>query len=161
MYAIQMTKSFGAEVTAVCSTRNIDLAHSWGADHTIDYNKEDFTKSGKRYDLILAVNGYHSLFAYRRALKPQGLCLYVGGDLSQLLQAILFGKMFSQKGGRTLMNMGVAKINQEDLEQLGELLKEGKIAPVIDRCYPLAETVSAMRHVIDQHAQGKVIIKVA
>ena len=158
MYTIQMAKSFGAEVTAVCSTRNLDLAHSLGADHVIEYTQEDFTKNGKHYDLILAVNGYHSLWAYRRALKPQGICIYVGGDLSQILQAILFGKLFSQKGGKTLMNMGVSKINQEDLAQLSELLKDGKIAPVIDCSYPLHEVVDALKYSIKQHAQGKIII---
>lgn len=160
MYTLQLAKAFGAEVTAVCSARNLDLARSWGADHVVDYAKDDFTKNGKRYDLILAVNGYHSLSAYQRALKPQGLYLCVGGDLLQILQAILFGRWFSRKGGRTLMNMGVSKINQEDLAQLGKLLEDGIIAPVIDRCYPLAETALAMRHVVDRHAQGKIIVKV-
>ncbi len=160
MYTVQMAKSFGAEVTAVCSTRNLNLARSLGADHVVDYTKEDFTKSGKQYDLILAVNGYHSLRAYRRALKPQGVCICVGGDLSQILEVILFGKLFSQKGGKTLMNMGMAKINQEDLAQLSELLKDGKIAPVIDRCYPLDEIADAIRYVVETHAQGKIIINV-
>lgn len=160
IYLIQMAKSLGAEVTAVCSTRNLDLAHSLSADHVIDYIKEDFTQNGKQYDLIFAVNGYRSLWAYRRALKPQGICIYVGGDLSQLLQAILLGKFFSQKGGKTLMNMGVAKINREDLAQISNLLKDGKIAPVIDHCYSLHETVEAMQYVINAHARGKIIIKV-
>jgi NADPH:quinone reductase-like Zn-dependent oxidoreductase len=160
MYAVQLAKSFGAEVTAVCSTRNIKMMHSLGVDHVIDYTKENFTKSGKQYDSILAVNGYHSLWAYRRALKPQGVYVCAGGSLMQFLQVMLFGKLLSQKGGRTLGNMGIAKINQDDLAQLGELLKEGKIAPVIDRSYPLKETVDAIRHVIDNHAQGKVIITV-
>jgi NADPH:quinone reductase-like Zn-dependent oxidoreductase len=161
MYAVQMAKSFGAEVTAVCSTRNMKMARYLGADHVIDYSKEDFTKNGKQYDLILAVNGYHSLFAYRRALKPQGVYVCAGGALSQFLQVMLFGKWLSQKGGKTLGNMGIAKINQDDMAILGELLQDGKIAPVIDRSYPLNETVDAIRYVIDHHAQGKVIIKAA
>jgi len=160
MYIVQIAKSLGAEVTAVCSTRNLNLARSLSSDHVIDYTKEDFTQSGKQYDLILAVNGYHSLWAYRRALKLQGICIYVGGDLSQLLQAILFGKLFSQKGGKILMNMGTAKINQEDLAQLSELLKDGKIAPTIEHCYPLHETVDALKYVVEKHAQGKVVIEV-
>ncbi len=160
MYIVQIAKSLGAEVTAVCSTRNLNLARSLSSDHVIDYTKEDFTQSGKQYDLILAVNGYHSLWAYRRALKLQGVCIYVGGDLSQLLQAILFGKLFSQKGGKILMNMGTAKINQEDLAQLSELLKDGKIAPTIEHCYPLHETVDALKYVVEKHAQGKVVIEV-
>jgi NADPH:quinone reductase-like Zn-dependent oxidoreductase len=161
MYAVQLAKSFGAEVTAVCSTRNMKMVRSFGADHLIDYTKDDFTKNGKQYDVILAVNGYHSLRAYRRALKPQGVYVCAGGSLIQFLQVMLFGKWLSQKGGRTLGNMGIAKINQNDLAQLGELLKDGKIAPVIDRSYPLNETVDAIRHVIDNHAQGKVIIQVS
>ncbi len=160
MYAVQLAKASGAEVTAVCSTRNVSLAHTLGADHVIDYTREDFTKSGKQYDLILAVNGYHSLWAYRRALKPQGVYVCAGGDMSQILQAISFGKWLSQTGGKTLGNMGVAKFNHDDLAHLGELLKGGAIAPVIDRRYPLHETVDAIRFVIDSHAQGKVIIEV-
>jgi NADPH:quinone reductase-like Zn-dependent oxidoreductase len=160
MYAVQLAKAFGAEVTAVCSTRNLDLARSLGADHVIDYSKADFTRSSTQYDLIVAVNGYHSLFAYRRALKPQGTYVCAGGTLPQVLQALLFGRWLSQKGGRTMGSMGIAKVNQEDLATLSELLKDGKIAPVIDRRYPLHETVSAMRYILEQHAQGKVIIEV-
>lgn len=160
MYAVQLAKASGAEVTAVCSGRNLNLARSWGADHVIDYAKEDFTKNGTQYDLILAVNGYHSLFAYRRALKSQGVYVCAGGALSQFLQVMLFGKQLSQKGGKTLKNMGIAKPNQDDLTHLGKLLKDGTIAPVIDRTYPLHETVSAIRYVIETHAQGKVVIRI-
>ena len=160
MYAVQLAKAFGAEVTAVCSTRNLDMARSLGTDHVIDYSKADFTRSSTQYDLIFAVNGYHSLFAYRRALKPQGIYVCAGGTLPQVLQALLFGRWFSQKGGRTMGSMGISKVNQEDLATLSELLKDGKIAPVIDRRYPLHETVSAMRYILEQHAQGKVIIEV-
>ena len=160
MYIVQLAKVSGAEVAAVCSARNLNMARSLGADHVIDYTREDFTKSGKQYDLIFAVNGYHSLWAYRRALKPQGIYVFVGGDFPQILQALLFGKWLSQKSGRTLGNMGMTKINQNDLAQLSELLKDGKIAPVIDRCFPLVETLEAIRYVINTHAQGKIIIKV-
>ncbi len=160
MFAIQMANASGAEVTAVCSTRNLDLARSWGADHAIDYTSEDFTKSGRQYDLILGLNGYHLLFAYRRALKPRGVYVCAGGDLIQLFQAIVFGKLFSQKGGKRLGSMGVAKFNPDDLASLAELLKDGAIAPVIDRKYPLHETAQALRHVIDKHARGKVVITV-
>jgi NADPH:quinone reductase-like Zn-dependent oxidoreductase len=160
MYAVQLAKASGAEVTAICSARNFNLARSWGADHMIDYAKEDFTKNGKRYDVIVAVNGYHSLTAYRRALKPQGVYICAGGDLFQFLQVILFGKWFSQQGGKTLKNMGIAKPNQEEMTHLAELLKDGTIAPTIDRRYSLDETVDAIRHVIDNHAQGKVVIEV-
>jgi NADPH:quinone reductase-like Zn-dependent oxidoreductase len=160
MYAVQLAKTSGAEVTAVCSTRNLNLARSWGADHVVDYTKEDFTKNNKQYDLILAVNGYHSLWSYRRALKPQGMCVFAGGSLPQILQSLLFAKWLSQKGGKTLRNMGITKINQDDLAQLGELLQAGKLAPVIDRSYPLNETVDAIRYVIETHAQGKIVIEV-
>jgi len=160
MYAVQLAKTSGAEVTAVCSTRNLNLARSWGADHVIDYTKEDFTKNNKQYDLIVAINGYHSLWAYRRALKPQGIYVFAGGTVPQLLQSLLFAKWLSQKGGKTLRSTGVTKVNQDDLAQLGELLQAGKIAPVIDRRYPLNETADAFRHIVEQHAQGKIVIEV-
>jgi NADPH:quinone reductase-like Zn-dependent oxidoreductase len=124
----------------------------------IDYTREDFTKSGQLYDLILAVNGYHSLLAYRRALKPKGMYVFVGGDFRQIVQAILFGKWLSQKNGRRMGNMGISKINQDDLAILAELLRTGKIAPVIDRSYPLSKTVDALRYAVETHAQGKIII---
>ena len=158
MYAVQLAKAAGAEVTAVCRVRNFNLARSWGADHVIDYAMEDFTKNGRQYDLILGVNGYHSLWAYRRALKQRGVYVCAGGDVPQLLQAIFFGKWFSQKGGKTLGTMGVTKFNQDDLAHLGELLKAGTLAPAIDRRYPLEETVNAIRYVIEHHAQGKIVI---
>lgn len=160
MYAVQLAKTSGAEVTAVCSTRNLNLARSWGADHVVDYTKEDFTKNNAKYDLILAVNGYHSLWAYRHALKPQGVYVFAGGALRQVLEALLFTKWLSQKGGKTLRNMGITKINPDDLAQLGELFQAGKLAPFIDRSYPLSETVEALRYVIENHTQGKIVIEV-
>jgi len=160
MFAVQMAKASGANVTAVCSARNFNMLRSWGADHIIDYAKVDFTKNGKQYDLILAINGYYSIWAYRRALKPQGVYICAGGDIFQFIQSMLFGKWLSQKGGKTLKNMGIAKPNQEDLTRLGELLKDGIIVPVVDHCYPLHETTAAMRHILEQHAQGKIIIVV-
>jgi NADPH:quinone reductase-like Zn-dependent oxidoreductase len=160
MYAVQLAKTSGAEVTAVCSVRNLSQARSWGADHVIDYAKEDFTRSGAQYDLIIAVNGYHSLLAYRRALKPKGIYVCAGGTLPQVLQALLFGRWFSQKNGRTMASMRIAKVNQEDLITLSELLQTGKIAPSIDRSYPLHETMDAFQYVVEQHAQGKVVIEV-
>ena len=158
MFAVQLAKSFGAEVTAVCSTRNLDLARSLGAAHVIDYTREDFTRNRQQYDLILAINGYHSLSAYKRALRPQGIYVCAGGTMPQFFQAMLLGSMMSQKGGRKMGSMGIAKVNQEDLVCLAELLKAGKIAPVIDRSYPLSEIVEAVRYVEDVHAQGKVVV---
>jgi NADPH:quinone reductase-like Zn-dependent oxidoreductase len=160
-FAVQLAKSFEAEVTAVCSTRNLDMARSLGADQVIDYTKEDFTRSPQRYDLIFAVNGYHSLSAYKRALSPQGIYVCAGGTLSQIFQVMLLGSLMSRKEGKKIGFMGIAKVNQEDLVFLGELLKAGKIAPFIDRSYPLSEIAEAFRYVEEKHAQGKVVITVA
>ena len=159
-FAVQLAKSFGAEVTAVCSTRNLDMARSIGADHVIDYTKEDFTRNQQCYDLILAINGYHSLLDYKRALCPQGIYVCAGGTLPQFFQAMLLGSLMSRNGGKKMGSMGIAKVNQEDLVFLGELLKAGKIVPVIDRSYPLSKITEAFRYVEDTHAKGKVVITV-
>ena len=159
-FAVQLAKSFGAEVTAVCSPRNLDMARSIGADHVIDYTQEDFTRKWQRYDLIFAVNGYHSLSAYKRALCPQGIYVCAGGTLPQIFQAMLLGSLMSRNGDKKMGSMGIAKVNHEDLVTLGELLKAGKIVPVIDRSYPISEIVEAFRYVEEIHAQGKVVITV-
>jgi NADPH:quinone reductase-like Zn-dependent oxidoreductase len=158
MFAVQLAKSFGAEVTAVCSPRNLDMARSIGADHVIDYTQEDFTRNPQRYDLIFAVNGYHSLSAYKRALKPQGSYVCAGGTLPQIFQALLLGSLMSRNGDKKMGSMGIAKVNQEDLAYLGELLATGKIVPVIDQRYPLSEIAEAIRYVEEKHARGKVVI---
>jgi NADPH:quinone reductase-like Zn-dependent oxidoreductase len=160
IFAVQLAKCFGAEVTAVCSTRNLDMARALGADHVIDYTREDFTRSGRQYDLIFAVNGYHSLAAYRRALRPQGMYICAGGTMPQIFEALLLGPLMSRVFRRNLRSMGIAKINQEDLLYLAELLKTGRIKPVIDRCYPLEQIAEAFRYVEDRHPQGKVVIVV-
>ena len=160
LFALQLAKAFGAEVTAVCSTRNLEMARSLGADHVIDYTREDFTLKPQRYDLIFAVNGYHSLSAYKRAMNPKGIYVCAGGTMPQIFQALLLGSWMSEKGGKKMMSMGIAKAKQEDLVVLAELLQEGKIAPFIDRCYPLSEAAEAIRYVEDTHAQGKVVIAV-
>lgn len=159
-FAVQLAKCFGAEVTAVCSTRNLKMARSIGADHVIDYTREDFTRSQLRYDLIFAANGYHSLSAYKRALSPQGIYVCAGGTMPQFFQAMLLGPRMSREGGKKLKSMGISKVNQKDLDYLGELLKEGRIVPVIDRSYPLVEVAEAIRYVEEKHAQGKVVIRV-
>jgi len=159
-FAVQIAKSFGAEVTAVCSPRNLDMARSIGADHVIDYTQEDFTRKWQRYDLIFAVNGYHSLSAYKRALCPQGIYVCAGGTLPQIFQAMLLGSLMSRNGDKKMGSMGIAKVNQEDLVYLGELLEAGKIVPVIDRSYPLSKIAEAFRYVEEVHAQGKVVIPV-
>ena len=157
-FAVQLAKSSGADVTAVCSTRNLDMARSIGADHVIDYTKEDFTRNRQRYDLIFAVNGYHSLGDYKRALNPEGIYVCAGGTLPQFFQAMLLGSLMSRNGEKKLGSMGIAKVDQEDLVYLGELLEAGKIVPVIDQGYPLSEIAEAMRYIEEKHAQGKVVI---
>ena len=156
-FAVQIAKSFGAEVTAVCSTRNVDTARSIGADHVIDYTREDFTRSGQRYDLIMAANAYHSLFDYRRALSPDGLYVWVGGRVSP--QVMLLGPLLSLIG-RKKTCFFLAKLNKKDLVFLKELLETGKIVPVIDRRYPLSEVAETIRYLEAGHARGKVVIAI-
>src|SRR6266571_1285779 len=135
-FAVQIAKSFGAEVTAVCSTRNLDMVRSIGADQVIDYTQEDFTKNGQRYDFIFAVNGYHSIFDYKRALSPKGVYVMIGGSNAHLFQAMLLGPLISMTGRQKMGSMGVAKPNQKDLGFMKELLEAGKVVPVIERRYP-------------------------
>jgi NADPH:quinone reductase-like Zn-dependent oxidoreductase len=156
-FAVQIAKYYGAEVTAVCSTEKMALVHSLGADHVIDYTKEDFTKNGQKYDLILAVNGYHPISAYKRALAPKGMYMMAGGSVAQIFQGILLGKQMSESNGRNLGAV-TAKINQKDLGILKELLEAGKITPVIDRCYPFSEAREALRYLGEGHASGKIVI---
>jgi len=145
-FAVQIAKSFGAEVTAVCSTKNLDTARSIGADQAIDYTQEDFTKNGQRYDLILAANGYHPISDYKRSLSPKGIYVMSGGSGAQMIQA-----MFQ-------VGPWVAQTNQKDLAFMKELLEAGKVKPVIDRRYPLSEVAEAMRYLEEGHAKGKVVI---
>ena len=148
-------------MTAVCSTRNLDRARSIGADHVIDYTKEDFAKNGQEYDLILATNGDRSISDYRRALSPKGIYVQTGGSMAQMSQAMLQGPWISMTGSKKMGNMGVAKPNQKDLVIMKELLETGKVKPVIDRCYPFSEVADALRYLEEGHAQGKVVITVA
>jgi NADPH:quinone reductase-like Zn-dependent oxidoreductase len=163
-FAVQIAKAFGAEVTAVCSTRNVDLVRSMGADQVIDYTQADCTRTGQRYDLILAVNGYQPMFAYRRALRPAGRYVLVGGSKAHifqaLLQALLLGPVISRTGRQKMGFMGIAKMNQKDLVYVKELLEAGKVVPVIERRYPLGETAEALRYLEEGHARGKVVIMV-
>ena len=156
-FAVQIAKYFGAEVTAVCSTRNLDQALSLGADHVIDYTKEDFTQNGQQYDLILAANGYHPLSAYQRALTPKGIYVMAGGSMAQIFQAMLLGPRMSKTGGRKMGGVS-AKVIQEDLVFLKGLLEAGKIVPVIDKRYPLSEAAEALRYLGTGHARGKIVI---
>jgi NADPH:quinone reductase-like Zn-dependent oxidoreductase len=156
-FAVQIAKSFGAEVTAVCSTRNVDTARSIGADHVIDYTRENFTKGGQRYELIMGANAYHSIFEYRRALSRDGIYVMAGGGWAQILQAFLLGPFLSLIGRKKMCNF-MAKINQKDLVLLKGLLEAGKVVPVIDRRYPLGEVAEAIRYLEEGHARGKVVI---
>jgi NADPH:quinone reductase-like Zn-dependent oxidoreductase len=158
-FAVQIAKSFGAEVTAVCSPRNVNTARSIGADHVIDYTQEDFTQSGLHYDLILGANAHHSIFDYRRALSPGGVFVMVGGGLLRILQAALLDPLLSRVGSKK-MRFFIAKMNTKDLVFLKDLLESRTIAPVIDRRYPLSEVAAALRYLQQGHAQGKVVITV-
>jgi len=156
-FAVQIAKSFGAEVTGVCSTRNLGMARSIGADHVIDYTQEDFTKNGQRYDLILGANGYHSILGYKRALSPNGTYVMTGGSMAQMFQAMLLGPLISKTGSRK-MGLTMAKANQKDLVSVAELLKAGKVTPFIERRYPLSQVAEAIRYLEEGHAQGKIVV---
>ena len=156
-FAVQIAKYFGADVTAVCGTGNMDMVRSLGADHVIDYTKEDFTQNSQRYDLILAVSGYHPISAYKRALTPKGIYVMAGGSLTQIFQAMLLGSWMFRTGGKKMGRVS-AKPNQKDLVFMRELLEAGKVVPVIDRRYSLSETAAAFRHLGEGHARGKIVI---
>ncbi len=165
-FAVQIAKSFGAEVTAVCSTRNVDLVRSIGADHVIDYTKEDFTKGDQRYDVIFDNVNNHSFADRRRVLTPNGICILAGiggaglheGQLMRIagvLKADLLSRFIDQK----FVRYGTTT-NKEDLKLLSDLMQTGKVTPVIDRTYKLSETAEAMRYFEEGHARGKVVITV-
>ena len=156
-YAVQIAKSFGAEVTAVCSTRNMDRARSLGADHVIDYTKEDFTQNGKQYDLILACNGYHPISDYKRALSLEGTYVATGGSTAQTFEAMLQGPFISMRGSKKMGNM-LVKPNKADLMFMKNLIEAGKVMPAIDRRWPLNEFAEAFHYLEEGHAQGKVVI---
>ena len=159
-FAVQIAKAYGTEVTAVCSTRNLDMLRSIGADHVIDYTRDDFSQHGQRYDLILAVNGYHPILDYRRALRPKGICAVAGGSLTQVLQSMLLGPFVSRGESKKIGFMGIAKSHKSDMLVIKELLEAGKLIPVIDKCYPLSETADAIGYLVEEHARGKVVITV-
>jgi NADPH:quinone reductase-like Zn-dependent oxidoreductase len=164
-FAVQIAKSFGADVTGVCSTRNIDLVRSLGADHVVDYTKEDFTKSDQKYDVILDNVANHSLTDCRRVLKPNGVYVLIGGGgtdeqgllggLAKALKASLLAKFVSQK-----MGMMMAEPSNKDLTLLADMMQSGKLKPVIDRTYKLEQVPDAIRYVEQGHARGKVVITV-
>ncbi len=158
-FAVQIAKSYGTEVTGVCSTRNLEMVRSIGADHVIDYTQEDFTRNGQRYDLIYDAVGNRSVSDYKRALNPQGTCVVAGfSSMPRLFEHIVLGPLRSKIGNKKVGLMGIAKINQKDLVFLKELLEAGKVVSVIDRRYPLSETAEAIRYLEEGHARGKVVI---
>lgn len=159
MFAVQLAKFFGAQVTAVCGAGNVEIARSSGADCVVDYTQEDITKSGKRYDLIVAVNGYPSISDYRRMLNPKGICVVVGGSgsLLRLFFVISLGPLISRLGKRKF-GMMLTRPNRDDLVFLKDLVEAGKLVPVIDRCYPLPEVSEAIKYVLQGHPRGKVVI---
>jgi len=157
-FAVQIAKAFGAEVTAVCSTRNVDMVRSIGADHVIDYTKDDFSTNGQRYDLILAANGNRSIWDYRRALSADGCYVMTGGSNRQLTDALVIGSLLSmgrQKFGNLLVTPG-----QADLLELKELCEAGSVRPVIDRRFALGDVPAAIRYVEDGHVRGKIVVTV-
>jgi len=160
-FAVQLAKAFGAEVTAVCSTRKVDMVRSIGADHVIDYTQEDFTRNGQHYDLIYDAVGNRSVSAYKRALNSNGTCVIAGfQNLPRLFEHTVLGPLRSKTGNKKVGLMGTAKMNQKDLVFVKELLEAGKVVPVIDRRYPLSEVAEAIRYLEERHARGKVVITV-
>ena len=161
-FAVQLAKVFGADVTGVCSTRNLDMVRSIGAHHVIDYTQEDFTTSGQQYDLIFDAAGNHSLSDCRRALTPKATLVLVGGPnkgrwvgpLTGVLKAVVVSRFVSQK-----LRPFLAHSSKADLIVLRELLAAGKVAPVIDRSYPLSDVPEAIRYLEEGHARGKVVIR--
>jgi NADPH:quinone reductase-like Zn-dependent oxidoreductase len=162
-FAVQLAKAFGAHVTGVCSTTKVDMVRSIGADHVIDYTREDFAEGDQRYDLILDIGGNSSLSRLRRALTPKGVLVITGGEgggrwlggTDRQLRALMLSPFVDQKLGTF-----VSKENHEDMIVLKELIEAGKVAPVIDRTYPLSEVPEAIRYLEEGHAQGKVVITV-
>jgi NADPH:quinone reductase-like Zn-dependent oxidoreductase len=158
-FAVQIAKSFGASVTAVCSKRNMDNARTLGADEVVDYESQDFTKRGQKYDLILGVNGYHSVLGFRGALSPKGTYVLIGSSkvIRALLQTVTLGTLLSKIGDRKIKFM-IADVTQADLTFLKDLLEARRIIPSIDRSFAFAELSEAFRYLGEGHARGKITI---
>ncbi|HEX5837504.1 MAG TPA: NAD(P)-dependent alcohol dehydrogenase [Anaerolineales bacterium] len=156
-FAIQLAKLRGAEVTGVDNTEKLDFMRSLGADHVIDYTQEDFTRTGKQYDLILDVIAHRSVFAYKRALKPNGTYFFVGGSVGTLFPILFLGPWIRRISNRNIRLLAVQP-NRKDLIAVTELCEQGTIVPVIDRVYSFTETAAAMRYVGERRANGKVVI---
>lgn len=158
-FAVQLAKLYGAEVTGVDNTGKLDFMRSLGADHIIDYSREDFTKNGKQYDLILDLIAHRSVFAYKRALRPNGSCFFVGGSVPTLFQILLLGPLIRRTTGRKIRILAVQP-NPKDMVYITELYEAGKVVPVIDRRYPLSEVPEALRYLGEGRAKGKIVITV-
>lgn len=158
-FAVQIAKAFGAEVTGVCSTRNVEILRSIGADHIIDYSKERFTQHKEYYDLVLGVNGSNSLSAYKQVLKLNGKFVHVGGSESQLYQTLFIGPFISMTGSKKISSL-LQRANQKDLNDVKELLETGKVKPIIDKRFKLSEITKAFKYFQEGHAQGKVVITI-
>ncbi|HUW10965.1 MAG TPA: NAD(P)-dependent alcohol dehydrogenase [Anaerolineae bacterium] len=159
-FAVQIAKSFGADVTGVCSTRNLDMVRSIGADQVIDYTQEDFTQNEQHYDLILDIVANRSASDYMRALSPKGVCVLVGYSSPAVMFRIMFqGRGTSKTGSRKVVSLA-AKPSRKDLVFVKELLEAGKVVPIVDRLYPVSEVAEAIRHYGERHAQGKVVVTV-
>jgi NADPH:quinone reductase-like Zn-dependent oxidoreductase len=158
-FAVQLAGYFGAEASAVCGPKNAEIVKSLGAARVIDYTKENLETEGRRYDLVLAVNGRNPLSTYKNALTPQGGCIFIGGALSQIIKAMILGPILSV-GGKKIKVLS-AKPSAEDLSFIVRLVEEGRIKPVIDRRYPLRDAAEAMRYLGAGHGQGKVVLEVA
>jgi NADPH:quinone reductase-like Zn-dependent oxidoreductase len=159
MFAVQLAKLYGAEVTGVDNTKKLDFMRSLGADHVIDYTREDFTRNGKQYDLILDLVAYRSAFAYQRALKANGSYFAVGGSLATFVEIVLLGPWIRRTTGKNIRLLVVQR-NRQDLVAITELCEAGNVVPVIDRQYPLSEVPKALRYLGEGHAKGKVVITV-
>jgi len=158
-FAVQIAKSFEAGVTGVCGPGNLDMVRSIGADHVIDYTREDFSRSGQQYDLIIAVKGSHSVFDYKRALNPGGIAVGAGGSSGQVFGMLLLGPVVTMMGTKKICGM-INHVNQKDLYVMKELIEAGKVKPVIDKRYQLSEVAEAIRYYAEGHSRGKVVITV-
>jgi NADPH:quinone reductase-like Zn-dependent oxidoreductase len=160
IYAVQIAKAMGTEVTAVCSAEEMELARKLGADCAIDCMQEDFTTNGERYNLILALNGYHPITSYMRSLRPSGAYVALSGSTAQAIEAMLLGPLLSLMSDKQLGTLWMPPGNQEDLTFVAELLEAGKLVPILDRSYPLEQVPEAMRYLGEGHAKGKLVIRV-
>jgi NADPH:quinone reductase-like Zn-dependent oxidoreductase len=161
-FAVQLAKTWGAEVTGVCSTRNLEMVSSIGADHVVDYTRDDFTRGGRRYDLMLDMIGNHSLSSCRDALTPSGTFVMLGGQsgrwirpMDRVIKTLLLSRFVSQR-----LVVGRAVWSHEDLLLMQHLMTDGRVSTVIDRIYPLSQVPEAIRYLEEGHARGKVVITV-